>query len=364
MARNGDEDIEPGQRLGAAPVVTTVFKKVGEVLIEQVLEKLIGDLLASPDGGFTSQSNEISLYSQISPPDRLFKPCTIDFPLMANIPFLVEHDFWGPKVKENVKKNFWFRLSYSYNGNDLRNVKILPLFAKTGKLGGHFHITFEGSPYEIDGPNKVKFAQVSKVRFGIAGSWKPPGSDTTVTIQGFLTVWGNGHAGIVISAEKNWVSADSGFKPCPMLPHYQPPPLPAPKPPVRKPYSFTVLFPIRSKKVSEEAARGIANWWNTEVPKKTQEKIIKGDITVSIIGFASRPGTGLYNLRLSGERATNVHKMLRKHFFGPNAKFDPRSYGEYIQNLPDLFDVIQWLKRAFDPNKYDQAAVIRFEDVE
>jgi hypothetical protein len=55
---------------------------------------------------------------------------------------------------------------------------------------------------------------------------------------------------------------------------------------------------------------------------------------------------------------------ILKNFTGSNTKFDLRSQGEYSRNLPGLFNVFQWLKRSLNPQKYDQAAVIRFEDVD
>lgn len=351
-------EIEPRQGLGLAPVVTKVFKVVGGVVIEKVLENIVGKLLGTPEGGFTSLSNEISLSSVTSPPNKLFKSCTIDFPLTAirprGFPLTVSMPW---KIPTNVKKKFWFRLSYKYNGNDLKQVKIIPLFAKTGKPSGYFDITFEGSPYEIEGSDKAISSFVSKVRFNITGSWKPTGSDTKVTIQGFLTVWGNGHAGIVIESEKNWVFFDSDFKPCPRLLPF------VPKAPVRKLFSLRppILFPIRKHEVSVDDVRRIDAWIKSW-PSTTREKIARGDITVTIEGFASRPGGELKNLELSERRAESVKKILKSFF--SNIKFDLRSKGEYSQNLPDLSDVFQWLKRFLDPQKYDQAAVIRFQDVD
>ena len=139
------------------------------------------------------------------------------------------------------------------------------------------------------------------------------------------------------------------YKPVP----YKPVP---PKPPVRKPFSLAILFPFAKDTVSESEARRMYEWVNSW-PATTRDKIARGEITVSIAGLASRPGKGLYNLGLSERRAENVKNILRK-FTGSNTKFDIRSYGTYSQSL------IQQLLRVFDPNKFDQAAIIQFEDVE
>ena len=84
---------------------------------------------------------------------------------------------------------------------------------------------------------------------------------------------------------------------------------------------------------------------------------------MTIEGFASRPGGTVYNLKLSDRRAANVLAVL-KRFTGTNAKFNVKSAGDLTSNVPALFDIIEWMKRFLDPQKYDQAAVIRFEDVE
>src|SRR6266850_7864084 len=74
--------IEPGQRLGEGlGVVTTVVKYVGGMVIEKVLNQILEKFFAEPVRGFkvTVNPSEMGLYSKISPPDRLFRPCTIDF---------------------------------------------------------------------------------------------------------------------------------------------------------------------------------------------------------------------------------------------------------------------------------------------
>ncbi len=344
-------EIEPGQGLGIAPVA----KKVGEVVIEQVVEKIVGDWLKTPEGDFASLSNKVSVSRPNAPGLR---DCVVVFPLTARVPL--------PLGFPPQKQNFWFQLFYRYNGNDLQEAQIIPLFDRTGKPGGQFKITFEGSEYEIDDP---KFARVAKVRFSFGGSWQPFASRTPFSFRGFVVAWANGHVGAIVTfSEKDMVWVDDaliGRKLCPMLPYYLPPP---PKTPVRKSFSLSppILFPFNKATVSPNERQRIREWIKSW-PATTREKIARGEITITIEGFASRPG-GEYsesNVRLAKDRAATVVNIL-KDPLGSLAipKFDVRSYGAWMRNLPRLFDVRQWLQRFFDPNKYDQAVVIRFEDVE
>jgi hypothetical protein len=181
---------------------------------------------------------------------------------------------------------------------------------------------------------------------------------TIVSFSGNLHVRADGVATVKdFTSEKGyvWFVALSPVPtaPCLFRPPYIPPP---PVLPLRKPFWLAILFPFAKDTVSEADARRIYEWVGSW-PGTTRDKIASGEITVSIAGFASRPGKGLYNLGLSERRAENVKNILRR-FTGSNTKFDIRSYGTYSQNL------IQQLLRVFDPNKFDQAAIIHFEDVQ
>jgi outer membrane protein OmpA-like peptidoglycan-associated protein len=271
--------------------------------------------------------------------------------------------------QRHLAEKFWFQLSYEYNGNDLRNVAVEPLVNESSTLHkSQFKITFTGTN------SSLARDPVAEVVFRIFGTWKAwqlmPFADTIVSFSGNLYVRADGFATVRnFTSEKGYVWL-VGMHPyplhgCPFKLPYKPV---LPKPPVRKTFSLIppILFPFNKATVSPNERKRIFQWimsW----PDTTRQKIARGEITITIEGFASRPG-GEYsesNVKLAKDRAAAVVNILKPPLGSlATPKFDVRSYGAWMRNLPRLFDVSQWLQRFFDPNKYDQAVVIRFEDVE
>jgi hypothetical protein len=305
-------------------------------------------------GSFSTTSSVVNYMHENTPIDKKFTLCTRRLRINTTKP----NPFLTLDLikKHNVGERFWFELSYEYNGNDLRNVAVRPLPDQSSDLTkSEFTITFAGNSYSL--PRDP----VSEIVFRISGTWKAwdplPFMDTIVSFSGDLYVRADGSARVGnFKSEKGLVWFVSLSNSCPVVAPF------VHRAPVRKSFSLAILFPFNKHRVSENDVRRIHDWVNSW-PSRTREKIARKEILVTIEGFASHPGKGLYNLGLSGRRAEDVKNILRK-FTGSNTEFNIRSSGEYSQNLPGRFDVIQWLKRAFDPNKYDQAAVIRFEDVE
>jgi hypothetical protein len=304
-------------------------------------------------GSFSTQSSVVNYLHQNTPLDQKFVRCKRRFRISAAKPGPVPLDFIK---KADAGEKFWFELSYDYNGNDLRNVSVEPLMDKSNTLRkSEFKITFTGNAYS---PERDPVAEVV---FRISGTWKAwdpvPFMDTVVSFSGNLYVRADGSARVAdFKSEKDLVWYGTMTNSCSVVPPY------IPKAPVRKYFSLPILFPIGKHAVSANDIKRI-HAWTVSWPSTTRMKIARGEIMVTIEGFASRPGGELYNLKLSERRAESVKNILKK-FAGSNTKFDLRSQGEYSRNLPGLFDVFQWLKRFLDPQKYDQAAVIRFEDVE
>jgi OmpA family len=293
-------------------------------------------------GDFSTTSQVASYMHDKQRPGSSFARCTRQFRISTYQ--------MNPMVRRDLRTNdFWFRLDYEYNGNDLRGVSIAPLKDKSSTLiKSKFNIAFE--PVKFSLPEDP----VAEIQFKIKGTWTsynpPPFPDDSYSLWGELNVRADGGVKISVGSEKNRVRYELMTNSCPIT---------APYIPVKKPYSLPILFRFNQDDISEAYARDMNNWvasW----PREIQEKVASGDITVRIEGFASRPGKGLYNLGLSERRAENAKKILRR-FTGSNTKFDTRAYGAYRQNLPGLLNVIEWIKRFLDPNKYDQAAVIWFE---
>jgi hypothetical protein len=321
--------------VSTGPTVRSIVRQVGTTNIEQQLEKTISRLSESPSSMFTSSSNEVSLFRPNHPP--FTRTCKIEFALTAS------------------REDFWFELSGQYNGNDLRYVKILPLFAKTGERLGQFHITFDGSNY--DAPETLELATVAKIRFGFNGSWKPYGSKSIYSFAGFVMIYGNGHFGVVITtSEDNKVVYDYKrfnipHKNCERLPHTIPP-----LPLQPKPYGMAIYFPMGKDEVSASEAQRLLIWKNS-IPTGTLEKIARGEITITITGYASRPGKPDFNLKLSDGRAQNARIAVQR-FFGNNSKVNIQSYGNFDPNW------VQKILRFKDPNKYEQVALISFDEID
>ena len=302
-------------------------------------------------GNFSTTASVLSYVHDSTPPDQKFTSCKKQFQIKAYTPGPLPLQFAKQK---SIGENFWFDLSYEYNGNDLRNVAVEPLLDASSTLRkSEFNITFAGDKYSL--PRDP----VAEVVYHIGGRWKAwnpvPFMDTIVSFSGDLHVRADGSARIEnFKSEKGYVWYASMTNNCAIAAPC------VPKEPFLKLFWLPILFPLGKHKVSEDCVR-IMHEWVSSWPNATREKIARGAITMIIEGFASRPGGELFNLELSELRAESVKNILKK-FTGSNTKFDVRSHGKYRQNLPGLLNVVEWLKRFFNPNKYDQAAVIRFED--
>jgi OmpA family len=303
-------------------------------------------------GNFSTTSSFINYVHESTPLDQIFKSCERKFQILAYKPSQFPLEF---AKKYNMGEKFFFKLSYQYNGNDLRNVAVEPLLdASSTLIKSEFNITFAGDKYSL--PRDP----VAEVVFHIGGRWKAwdplPLMDTVVSFSGELYVRADGFARIEnFNSEKGYVWPLPMTNNCPVIAPY------TPKVPISKQYWLPVFFQFNKHEASDQA-RKIYDWFSSW-PDSTKGKIARGEITVIVEGFASRPGGELYNLDLSEKRAKNVMNILSK-FSGSNTKFDFKSYGKFKQNLPGFLNVVEWLKRFFDTNKYDQAAIIRFVDIE
>jgi outer membrane protein OmpA-like peptidoglycan-associated protein len=300
-------------------------------------------------------SSDIGRYTpHPSPPGSKVQKCTRWFRIATYLDQPIPQlspPFGPPLPKKRFRdSSFYFKLEYEYDGSNLLSVRILPQEKGSSTLRfDKFDITFTGKDHSL--PEDP----VAVIRYYISGTWEHwrpfPYSNDRYKIEGELDVSADGSAKLNIRSDDNRVLADP-MTDCPITP------VTAPYVPVKKSYSLPILFRFNKDDVSETYARQM-NDWVASWPCEIQEKVASGDITVHIEGFASRPGKPLYNLKLSRRRMKNVEEILKN--LAGNFKCDPRAYGAYRPNLPGLLDVMGWIKRFLDPNKYDQAAVIWFE---
>lgn len=94
---------------------------------------------------------------------------------------------WNPRIWGGWE-HFYFDFSYETNGNDLRNIQIVPLKDKSSAMiSSAFQVTWSGDKYSP--PN----ASIAEVIFQIAGEWNPVG-------LGLYSFRGQ----LIVSASKHW----------------------------------------------------------------------------------------------------------------------------------------------------------------
>jgi len=240
-------------------------------------------IFAQPNCNFCVSSTGVNYKHPITSRDRKYRRCEklllirafTPLPAMLNVtPDIERKKGWGEK--------FWFKLSYEYNGNDLNNVRVEPLINKSSDLRKSvFTISFAPDRASDEGD------PVAEVVFRISGSWRIYRlgfTDTIVSFSGDLYVRADGSVRVEhFQAEKDYVWLGSLSNNCPLI---------APFVPKRNFFSIAILFPFAKDNVSESEVRRLYEWVS-HLPASTREKFSRGEITVNIDGFASRPGREL-----------------------------------------------------------------------
>jgi len=129
------------------------------------------DILTS--GDFSTKSNVVSYIHPHTPISQHFRKVEIDFRLIARHSVLAD-------------QYFWFKLSYEYNGNDIRDALINPLVHRSSSTYvSTFTINFQGDSYS---PPQDPVAEIV---FNISGRWDPSGPGNS-SFQGKLFVKADG----------------------------------------------------------------------------------------------------------------------------------------------------------------------------
>jgi outer membrane protein OmpA-like peptidoglycan-associated protein len=281
-------------------------------------------------GDFSCTSAPISYVHENTPTTQAFKSCRKEFLVAAFVP--APRNMWplptpGPKDANAITEDFWFALEFEYNGNDVREVKINPLFDKSSTLyKSKFNISF--APDKLSVPRDP----VAAVRFTIAGSWEKwqlP-LNTKVSFGGSLDVRADGFYAVRITSEKDWVSHRSISYPCPfVLPVIPAPPkVVPPKIPIPVTSQLQVFFsPPGSDRIVEADEDKIVKWFQA-LPSATRGKISAGTLPISIEGYASTTAGKPFNRELSRRRALKVQRILQD-IAGSAAQFRVNAFGEY-----------------------------------
>src|SRR5262249_3835002 len=142
-------------------------------------------------GALSFASRTVNYMHENTPRTQQFMRTTVELKISAHHPRLGFGD-----------QEFWYRLSFEHNGNDLRNVQITLLEDKSSQMiSSEFSIQFDGLPHSPDRE------PVAEVNFQINGKWDPVGLGVA-SFWGNLFVKADGSARMSIGSEENWVWFD------------------------------------------------------------------------------------------------------------------------------------------------------------
>lgn len=271
-------------------------------------------------GDFSSEAATVNYIHERTPPSQVFRTCTTEFSLRAHHP----RYFIGTQT-------FWFRLSFDYNGNDLRNIAIVALVDRSSSLSAStFSVRFVGQPHSVPS------APVAEVMFQVNGRWNPFGRGD-VSFWGGLRVRADGTAALSLSSEQDWVWVGSGPGSCSRL---APAPAPAPPRDLVLPVPFVVYFaPPGSDRLREGDEQRLARWVLSLAPA-LRRSVESGQSPIRVDGYASTTQPAAANRELSRRRAERVAQLLRD-LLGPGARLEVRAFGEYLAGTPDRVESAQ-----------------------
>jgi hypothetical protein len=144
-------------------------------------------------GALSSTANTVNYIHEKTPPTQVFTRTSMELKVLAHHPRI------GIGTQE-----FWFRVSFEHNGNDLRNAQIILLEDKSSRMiTSTFSIQFNGQPYSVPSD------PVAEIVFQIAGRWDPVGLGVD-SFWGEMFIKADGGARASIRSEQGWVRVD-GF---------------------------------------------------------------------------------------------------------------------------------------------------------
>ena len=270
-------------------------------------------------GAFSSNSSTVSYVHERTPPSQTFRRCVREFSFVAFHPRPIIGHIVGDQ-------NFWFRLEFDYNGNDVRNAGVRALVDRSSTLTtSSFTATFEGREYS------VRTDPVAEVVFLISGQWDPWGRGY-VSFEGKLYVKADGSVRLTdFRSERNWVWVGTRPAGCERV---APAPPPVPPRDIVLPIPFVVYFsPPGSDRLREGDEQRLARWILGLAPPLRQS-LEQGRSPIRVDGYASTTQPAPANRDLSRRRAERVARLLRD-LLGPGARLEVRAFGEHLARTPD-----------------------------
>ncbi len=262
-----------------------------------------------------------SCVSKSAPAHPPFRECKYYFQIIA----LDSKGFWGNRGSSEL----WFLLSFDYNGADLNDVQILAMADSSTPIhhsDARFSIEFSSGCNDSAG-------SVAEIRFKIAGRWKSRSHGSSeVSFWGHLLVRADGSAKLHIESEDDSVLGGIFKGSCPR----KAPPGPA----VLKP-SWTLVYfsPSGSWTLSKAERDKLSLWWN-KLPGSVRDRVVAGQISVNLHGYASTKGATRSNRILSKKRAEEVREILMGDA-GSKAEYRIFPHGEDRADTPDRVESLK-----------------------
>jgi hypothetical protein len=266
-------------------------------------------------GNLSYEATMVNYVHENTPPAQRFIGCNREFLISA----------YHPRIGFGRQK-FWFRLSFEYNGNDVRNVAINLLEDKSSRMiESEFSIRFVGQPYS------VQRDPVAEVLFKISGRWDPVGRGVD-SFWGELNVRADGRVRLWVKSEQGWVR-DEPFILLTSICRIVAPSLPPAPLPSTTAFWDVFFSPPGSDMIRPGDEQKIVQWYN-RLPPDVQRRVQAGELSITLEGHASTTQPGPANRELSRRRGLRVQRILQD-IAGSNVRFQVFAFGEYRAGTPD-----------------------------
>ena len=272
-------------------------------------------------GNLSCSAATINYMHENTPPDAQWTRATTSFRLRV----------WNPRPLIGGEESVYFRLSYEYNGHDLRDVSVTCLQDESMRLvSSTFSINFTAMAHSPSSDPKAA------IRYQIGGVWDPAGRGID-SFWGYLQVKSDGTMTLLVQSEQGWVSsrADSfgevstepvEGEPTPETPEPPPPPEPVM-------HLTDVTFEAGSDRITAGDEEALVSWY-LGLPENGRRQIEDGSLQIVLEGHASTTEPGPANRLLSRRRVQRVQEILQD-IAGSDARFRTFARGEYEAGTPD-----------------------------
>jgi outer membrane protein OmpA-like peptidoglycan-associated protein len=272
-------------------------------------------------GNLSSSAATINYMHENTPPDAQWTRATTSFRLSV----------WNPRPLIGGQEWVHFRLSYEYNGNDLRDVSVVCLQDESMHLTtSTFSINFTGMAHSPSTDPKAT------IRYQIGGVWDPAGRGID-SFWGYLQVKSDGSVSLMVESEQGWVSNRSDAfgeitteavegEPAPETPEPPPPPEPVL-------HLTDITFTPGGDQIEGGDEEALVRWY-LDLPEHARRQIEAGSLQIVVEGHASTTQPGPANRLLSRRRAQRVVEILQD-IAGSDARFRTFARGEYQAGTPD-----------------------------